>query len=838
MVASRLSLKLLRDIKSSPLMFSGVVILLFVGITLFIISYELYLNLDRSYALSYRELHLADFSVQVQSAPKEMVSTLRRIPGIRNVEGRVVQELEIDQPSSESRKVVGRVISIPDGGEPAVNRLKVLSGSYPGRGAGKEILLESSFAKYHGYKPGDYLNIVIQEDKVKFRIVGIVQSPEYIIAVRSREMPMPSPRSFGVMWMRKSAADELLETSGAVNDFMFTVASPDARNTAVRLAEDILEPYGADEALLQEEMPSVEFLKLDLLSFKMLAIFFPLLFLTISSLSVYNILSRMVHAQRSQIGFLRAVGFSRGAVLVHYASFSLAVGTIGGVFGAVLGHYLAILTTRWYTQYIELPFFEVSPKWAVVLGGFGLAVVITTLSGLFPARAAARLAPAEAIGVEVPNIGRAPLIEKYLNFLRRLSLLARLPFRNFLRNPRRTVSSVAGIASGATLLLVSAGMMDSSAAMVDFYFKHSISYDIMASYLNPQTEFETSRMKEWPGVRVVEPVLALPSKLVNGDKTHNILIYGVKPGSSLLTLTTKEGARIPVKSGGLMIAESTAEKLQTWEGGTIRLTLPNQVTPETPELSVQRALTPLEQLELQLATPTYRETLFAPSRALLDTDLDKRIHISSIVYQPIGTTAFAPIEEVRGWYGSALELPPRAVNAVVMTVDPAYVSGVERKLYDTEGIASVEVPRYTLEEINEMMEQSQAFFNVMLLFSIALAGVIIFNSTLMNVIERTREIATLRTLGLSVSAASRMIWVENMLNYAVGMAVGLLFGTWLAGRFIQAYDSESFNMQAVIFLKTYIITAVGILVTVMLVQIPGIRYIRKIELSKATKDVG
>ncbi|HET6457041.1 MAG TPA: FtsX-like permease family protein, partial [Armatimonadota bacterium] len=236
--------------------------------------------------------------------------------------------------------------------------------------------------------------------------------------------------------------------------------------------------------------------------------------------------------------------------------------------------------------------------------------------------------------------------------------------------------------------------------------------------------------------------------------------------------------------------------------------------------------------------PTFRQRVLSPSRALMETRLDRLVRISSVTYQPVGATTYASIGQVRDWYGSALELPPNAVNAVAMKVNPEYVTGVERRLYDLDGIASVEVTRDVVEEIENLLRQSRTFFNIMLAFSIALAGVIIFNSTLMNVIERTREIATLRTLGLSVAAAARMVWVENMLAYAVGLVIGLPFGWWLANRFVQAYQSESFSMQTVIFPQTYLITVVGILLTVALAQIPGIRYIRSIELAKATKDVG
>lgn len=835
---SKLNLKLLRDIRTSPFMFGGIVLLLLVGIALFGSSYALYLNLEKSYARSYRQLNLADFTVPVQSAPDDVVAALRRIPGVREVEGRTVREVEIRRQSQENRKVTGRIISLPDAGEPAVNRLKPIAGAYPGRGLRRELLLEAGFAKYHGYRPGETLTIVVQDDEVRFRIAGIAQSPEYIFVVRGREAPYPSESTFAVLWMRRGVVDELFGTAGSVNEIGVTMAPGGNRRTAIRLAERLLSPYGAETAIPQEEQPSVELLRLDLIGLQNLAIFFPILFLTIASLSVYNMLGRMVHAQQGQIGFLRAVGFSRRAVGVHFLLYAAVMGVLGGSLGAALGHYLGVLVTRFYTAQIQVPDYDVAPRWGVIAAGLLISVLVTVVASLFPALAAARMTPAEAITTQVPTGGRAPIIERYLPFLRRFSLLGRLPLRNFLRNPRRTFSTVAGVASAAMLLLVATGLLDSTVAAIDFYFKYSIRYDIMATYLQPRGQFAAERIRRWPGVRRVEPMLAVPAKLTKDGVEQTILIYGIEPESRLFTLSRPDGTPVPLAPSGVMVAQATAKKLGLWHGGMVRLSLPQQILPAVADIPLVRSTAPPVPAVPGSGGPTYRETVFAPGRALLETNFNRLVRVSGITYQPVGITAYASIRQVREWYGAPLELPPTAINAVALTVDPAYVSTIENRLYDLDGIASVSVIRDIRREIDTALEQSRVFFNIMLAFSMALAGVIIFNATLMNVIERTREIATLRTVGLSVPAAARMVWVENLLAYVVGILLGLPLGYWMAHLFVQAYESESFNMQTVIFTRTYLITIVSILATVILAQIPGIRYIRGIELAKATKDIG
>ena len=110
-MVTKLNVKLVRDIRFAPFVFAGIVFLLLVGISLFGASYALYLNLQSSYALSYRRLNLADFIVPAQSIPTSVIAALRHIPGIHQVEGRFVEEVELKLPVQANRKVIGRIIS-------------------------------------------------------------------------------------------------------------------------------------------------------------------------------------------------------------------------------------------------------------------------------------------------------------------------------------------------------------------------------------------------------------------------------------------------------------------------------------------------------------------------------------------------------------------------------------------------------------------------------------------------------------------------------------------------------------------------------------------------------
>ena len=830
MVIRKLNLKLIRDIRFSPWLFLGIVFVVASGITLFDASYISYFSLAGSYDLTYEKLNMADFTVDVQSAPQEVVAHIRRVPGVKQVEGRVIEELEIEQELA-TRRVVGRIISIPDRGLPSVNALYIVKGEAPAPGS-RELLLESAFAKFHGYEPGDFIYPVINDDEVRFRIAGIFMSPEYIWVVESRDNPMPQPKQFGVMSMRKEIVDRFFGTSGAVNEVAVTIV-PGAQGARImRQVEQILSPYGVDEPVPKEKQPSYEVLQLDLEGFRDLAIFFPILFLTIAGLSIYNLLGRMVYAQRAQIGFMRSVGYSRRLVLQHYVSFAALIGLLGSAIGTALGYYLGTLITNLYTDVVSVPFQEVSPRYDVMASGVAISLTVAVLAGLMPALSAARMTPAEAIRTEVPAAGRVPVIENLIPWLRKASYTWRLPMRNLLRAPKRTVSTIMGIASAITLVLVSAGLMDSSVAMINFYFDRMLRYDAMVAFIHPQTEAHLSQVRTWKGVQRVEPLLQVPVKLVHGDREKVTAIFGVEQDTRLFTLTASDGSRISVPETGIAMGDNLMERLGLSLGQTVTLALPEKTIPQLAAMPTPGLETPTAGMQ------SYRKQVLSRSRGLQEITFRKQARITRRTYQPVGNITVMSIEELRCLFGRELEFPPDAMTGIMVKADEQYLSEITERLYDLTGAASVIDIRDTKRDIDRMMETSNTFITVMFGFAAALAFVVIFNATTMNILERTRETASMRALGVGRRQVAWMVTIENLSAWLVGTIVGLPLGRLLADFFVKLYESESFHMQSVIFPRTYGWTVFAIFVTVLASQIPGIRYLSKLDLAKGTKEIG
>jgi putative ABC transport system permease protein len=135
-----------------------------------------------------------------------------------------------------------------------------------------------------------------------------------------------------------------------------------------------------------------------------------------------------------------------------------------------------------------------------------------------------------------------------------------------------------------------------------------------------------------------------------------------------------------------------------------------------------------------------------------------------------------------------------------------------------------------------MMEFTYVFISVMLLFGVALAFAIVFNTLSINLIERTREIAALRTLGFAQLQIALMTTIENLLMGALGVLLGVPLGRLLCLWLVKTYQSETVTLQAVIYPRTYVLTVVGMLLLVVLAQLPSLRMMYHLDLAKATKE--
>jgi len=812
----RIYLKLFRDIWKSRIQYGAVALIIFLGVSVFICLYEAYLNLNMSYNTFYDRLNMADYWISVDGISRNAVKDMNEITGVEAY-GRIVNDLFIDMGSESGEKVSGRVISLPENQMPVVNMLDVEAGNYFSRSSGREILVERHFADYYNLKPGNWLTLAHDDVKASYRIRGIVMSPEHIWVVKNAQEPMATPRTFGVIFMPVRSAEKIFGMEGIVNEVTLSVAPNmdhekimaqvrtilernyikrmtskddpvELRNRRIDIIQGIRTAYMTE----RKNLPVVQILRQDLESFATLAFLFPLLFLSMASLTIYVLLNRLVESQRIQIGLMRAMGHSQGTVMMHYLGFALIVGSLGSLIGVVAGHLMANGYTEMYVHELNIPIIETALHWNVLLGGMAAGILVPILAGLMPAWATTRIQPAEAMRPPAPGLGNR-YIMKFLTFiLRPFPYFIKMPIRNIFRNFRRSLFMASGIASAIIMVLVAMSFVDAVDQMFSRQYDIVQKYDALIHLQGEGAASNVSLISHLDGVTGAEAVLDIPYRIRFQDKKIDTSIQGIPEKSTMLNLITPEEIKVDVTPDGILLPSSYKEKLGAEIGDTVRL---------------------------EPLTGTIGET-------------DKRI--TGYVWSYIGGRAYMPLHEVQ-----KLQRDFGAASSIMVKFDRPPDDYLIKRIYNIPQVSSMELIADTRKALDEQMGFFWVMIGIMLAMGSALGSAIIFNGVMVNVTQRTREMATMRAVGLGDRMLSFMISVENVLVAGIGIVIGIPMGYYVSHFFFDAMSTSaediiSFTLE--ILPRSYIIAAVAAVIIMLLSQIPAILQISRQNLATVTKE--
>lgn len=792
---SRLWLKLIRDLGAYRAQVIGVMVVMTLGIAMYHSYYLSYESLGASYDVCYDKLKLADFSIEMVSAPEQTVKRLAAIPGVRHVAGRLRSEIRVEQGAGRRKVTTGRIISVPDQGLPRINKLVVLRGRYLGPPDRREVLLEHGFADAHNYKPGESIYPVVEGVRRQFSIAGIVSSPEYLYVVGSKENLFPTPDSFGVMWMRRRQLESLLDMQGMINE-VCVLTEPARREQIMRAMHAELRRFGAETPMPQEDQPSRALLDEDREGLKQFAIIFPALFIGMAAMTVYSTAARTVARERQQIGFLRASGLSARRVGLQYLAFATLTGLAGALPGVLLGQYLGYLLTQFYLGTLGVPFVVMASGLRVGALGLAIALGSCALAGLRPALAAAAMTPAEAMRLEMVAgaFRKPPAVLAWLE--RGASFVLKVPLNNLFRQRHRTFYTVLGVAAGIMLMMSSMAMMDAMWYAIDYYFTKVRNYDVDVGFARPVSDIVIGQVENWPQVQWAEGTLGVPVKLTHGGRAHDTVISGVPPDSKLQSFRDMRGRPLRMTGEGLFPSETAARLLSLERGDLAKV----EYAYNSRELRLERA-----------------------------------VRVASRVEQPMGSGTYMPQRALARIFGSRLGIPPGTVTGMVIKAKPGYEQAVARRAYDLPDAVIVETTFEIRRQIEQQMALSYAFIGIMVLFAAVLTVAIVYNTIATNAFERRSEIASLRALGVEHNEVKWMMTIENLASAALGVIVGVPAGMLMTRGIVKLWETELFTIQCYIAPQTYVISVVFALLLVIACQVPALRYLGRMNLAQMTR---
>lgn len=782
--------KAIRELRSSAAQFAVILLVVVLGVGVYLGMLSAYFNLGASYSAYYDRCGLADFHVELLPSTSRLADRIRRLPGVRKVHGRLVADLPLEQPGRGKRRVTCRVISLPERPRERVNDVIILDGRLPSARR-REVLLEKRFAAFNGYRIGDRVRFVLDGYEVDYRVVGVAVSPEYIYPIRSKEYLVASPSTFGIAFLRRRQAEDLLEAWGQVNDI--AVLCERGRRQAVMDAVDsLLDPYGAKDPEPREQQPSYYVLKMDLEGYKQIAVFFPAFMLLAAALALYTVLRRLVESQQPIIGFLRASGFSRAQVVAHYVAFPGLIGSIGAAGGIALGQGLAIGVTRLYLRVLNIPLLAAPFHWDLAASALALGMGTCLLGGAGPALSIARMHPAQALRDIPAAAGRRLLLERLMPSLRSLGFVVKLPLRNIARRPVRSLWMVLGIVAATGLMIVAGSWRDATDDLMCTYFRLMRVYDVELSFTQPATEHQVFRVRQWPGVWRAEGLLAVPVQVARRDRTLSTTLIGVSPESRLLHLRGLDGRRLPLRPGVVLVSRLLRTKLGVTTGDTLLMRYAFQTKFRRGEL---------------------------------------RARVGPPMRLPVGQSLYMPIADVRRAFRDALDLPPGAINSLILRAAPSAQAWIEDRLADLPWAATTSSMRETERDLEERMAFMDLFVALMMSFGAVLAISVIYATVSVGVLERRRELAALRAEGFSTRYIGGMVSAENTLIWLAGTAVGVPLGRWVALWLLGTFVTESLELAQVVYPRTLAVSAAVALAAVLISQWPALRYIARLDVA-------
>ncbi|MER7546834.1 ABC transporter permease [Spirillospora sp. NPDC127506] len=783
-----LNVKLRRDLRRRPAQLVSAVVLVMLGVALFGASYDAYRNLDAGYQALFREYRFADLTLTGGDTAAIARDAAAR-PGVRAVAVRTVADVPLRMPGGDT--LVGRVVGLPAGAQPAVNRVKVLSGAYLDPAAPRGVLADTHIADQAGLRPGAAVAAWDGRAWLPLSVRGTVSSPEYLWPAASRQNVLPAPGSFGVLFVPEPLARRIAGAAAPRQAAVYYTAA--GRERAAELDAALTaaaRSHGAGAALTRAEQPSNATLAEDIKGFSELAVMFPLLFLTAAGVAVYVVLTRRVARDRVIIGTLRASGFRRRTVVAHYLATGVAVGLAGSALGVAAGLLLAGTVTRLYGDAIGLPETLVSVRATTVAAGLAFGVAAGALAALAPAAAAARVPPAEAMRGTVPATGgggRLARLARAVPAAGRLPAGAWLVLRGPTRQLRRTIYTMAGVVLALVLILVSWGMLDSSKATVSRQFDQIQRQDAELTLGRPLDGAALGAVAATPGVRAAEPSAHVPVTVTAGGAGYSTTVVGLPAGTRMHRFLTPGGGERSLPAHGVLLGVALRDKLGVDAGDRVGLRLGDGRT----------------------ATTT----------------------VAGFVDEPLGTYAYATLGQLAAW------APDAAPDTVLVAFDPgADRAAAGRALAARPGVVAYTDAHALKKTMDEYMNLFYVFVAVMLAFGGLLAFTVLFATLSVNLAERGTELATLRAAGVGRRRLGRLVTAENLLVVAAGAVPGLILGRLATGAFLGAFNSDLMSFHTEIRPATFAWSALAVIAVAWAAQRPGLRGLARMDLGALVRE--
>lgn len=757
--------KLARDLWSMRGQVFAIVLVIAGGVATFIMSLSTLDALQRTQADFYRDYRFAHVFASMVRAPERIADRLREIPGVDTVETRVVAEAVLDVPGV-TLPIMSRIVSVPDTGPPALNRLFLRSGRAPARQ--DEVVISESFAEAHELNPGDHLAAVIKGRKKTLRITGIGLAPDFVFQLGGGSA-VPDPDAFGLLWMARTPLAAAYDLEGAFNDVSVTLNPAARAPEVIGRMDEILAPYGGGGGYERADQFSHRYLSEEFKQLQRIAGLLPVIFLGVASFLLNIVITRLIGTEREEIATLKAFGYANVAVGAHYVKFVLVIVALGTAAGLGIGMWMGRIMSNQYMDYYHFPalLHRLPPTMALI--AFLITAAAAVAGTLRAVARAVSQPPAQGMRPEPPAVYRRTPLER-IGVDKYLTQVSRMIVRDLQRRPLKSLTTVFGIALAVGILILGTFFLDAIDHIAESEYGVVHRENLAVSFFGPTSSRALYESVSLPGVREGEPFRTVPVRLRNGHKTYRTQIEGMQGGARLRRIFNAEMQPVSPPGAGLLMTDYLADLLGLQVGDSVTVEV----------LETSRRIT--------------------------------RVPVAGLVSQNIGVGAYMRLDALNRLLGEG-----HAISGVYLSTAAGQAEAARMALKEQPRVAGVQDLDKAVANFYETMGRQISIFIIFAgSFAAAIAFGIIYNSARIALAERGRELASLRVLGLTRGEISYILLGELGIMVLLGIPLGLLVGWLLSFYLNSAFQTDLFRFPLIIENHTYARAALLVFVSAVL----------------------
>ncbi len=526
---------------------------------------------------------------------------------------------------------------------------------------------------------------------------------------------------------------------------------------------------------------------------------FPVFFFLVAALVCLTTMTRMVEEQRTQIGVLKSLGYKKSSIAFKYLVYANSACISGSLFGLCVGYIVfpAVIMKTYRMLYTEIPLqLDFNIEYALISSI--AAIVCISAATIWACVRELSEVPAELIRPKAPAKGKKVFLERIRPLWKRLSFTQKVTARNLIRYKKRFFMTVIGIGGCTALLLTGFGLSDSINGIVGKQFEDLQSTDLMLS-IKSQASVDDASLNQFLTTEMSESVYIRQTTVdaVCGNETFSVYLVVPEDADKMNDFMTfrhrvgGESVTFP-NADGVLVTEKMASKLGLEKGDTFTLKSGDE---EGVEVSVGD---------------------------ICENYVYNYVYMSADAY----TACFGSEPEYNMVWGKYLsDLTQQQEEALCQRA---------LQLDQVEGVTSFSQTR---DSVSDMLQGLNAVVVLIVICASALAFIVLYNLTNINITERIREIATIKVLGFRDKEVNAYVYRENVVLTVIGMVVGLVLGV-----FLHAFVIVTAEVDMVMFVRTispwsYVFAALLTLLFAGFVSFVTYFSLKKVDMIESLKSV-